>query len=94
MDAEYFKPDGDRRYGEYRWHVLDPVRFQRDLKVTIQNLGWKGATATKILGDATYLPLHDNLSSVAYWYQAEPHAPFPRLPSDISLNDQPKPRAP
>lgn len=90
MDADYFKADGDRRYGEYRWHILDPVRFQRELKVTIQNLGWKGATATKILGDGTYLPLQDDLSSVAYWYQAEPHAPFPKLPDDAALTAIPK----
>ena len=94
IDADYFKPDGDRRYGEYRWHILDPVRFQRDLKVTIQNLGWKGASATKIVGDGTYLPLHDDLSSVAYWYQAEPHAAFPKLPGDAALTDLPKPEAP
>jgi hypothetical protein len=94
IDADYFRPDGDRRYGEYRWHILDPVRFRHALKVTIQNLGWKGASGTKILGDGTYLPLHDDLSSVAYWYQAEPHAPFPKLPGDAVLTDLPKPSAP
>lgn len=94
IDADYFKADGDRRYGEYRWHVLDPVRFGKDLKVTIQNLGWKGASLTRIIGDGTYLPLHDDLSSVAYWYQAEPHAPFPPLPADAVLTDLAKPAAP
>jgi hypothetical protein len=91
VDADYFKSDGDRRYGEYRWHVLDPIRFRRELKVTIQNLGWTGASAGKIIGDGTYLPLHDDLSSVAYWYQAEPHAPFPALPSDAALTELSKP---
>ncbi len=94
IDADYFKPDGDRRYGEYRWHILDPVRFTRTLKVRIQNLGWKDALATKILGDGTYLPLHDDLSSVAYWYQGEPHAPFPALPSEAALNELVKPTLP
>ena len=92
IDADYLKP-GDRRYGEYRWHILDPIRFRRDLKVTIQNLGWKGVTASKFIGDGTYLPLHDDLSSVAYWYQAEPHVPFPALPGDAALTDLPKPPA-
>jgi len=92
IDADYLKP-GDRRYGEYRWHILDPIRFRRDLKVTIQNLGWKGVTPSRFIGDGTYLPLHDDLSSVAYWYQAEPHAPFPALPNDAALNDLPKPPA-
>jgi hypothetical protein len=94
IDADYFKPDAERRYGEYRWHILDPVRFQSDLKVTIQNIGWKGASLARIVGDGTYLPLQDDLSSVAYWYQAEPHAPFPKLPSAPALADPPKPAAP
>ncbi len=94
IDPDYFKPDADRRYGEYRWHVLDPIRFQKDLKVTIQNLGWKGAAIGKIIGDGTYLPLRDDLSSVAFWYQAEPHAPFPHLPDDAALTALAKPAAP
>jgi len=56
----------------YRFHVLDPIRFHQDIKVTIQALGWRS--------DFRYLPLQDDISSVAYWYQAEPHAPFPTLP--------------
>jgi hypothetical protein len=60
------------RHGLYRWHVLDPIRFQRDLKVTIQALGW--------WPDGTFQPLSDDIASVGYWYQAEPHAPFPELP--------------
>lgn len=87
VDADYFKPDSDRRYGEYRWHILDPIRFQKRLKVTIQNLGWKGASTSRIVGDGTYLPLRDELSSVAFWYQAEPHGPFAPLPDDSILRD-------
>jgi len=60
------------RHGLYRWHVMDPVRFQKDLKVTIQALGWWPG--------GKYEPLTDDIASVAYWYQAEPHAPFPALP--------------
>jgi hypothetical protein len=56
----------------YRFHVLDPIRFHDDIKVTMQALGWRS--------DFRYLPLQDDISSVAYWYQAEPHAPFPTLP--------------
>lgn len=66
-----------QRFGMYRWHITDPVRFDKDLKVTIQDLGWKSG--------GTYLPLHDNISSVAYWYQTEPHTPFPKLPSKSEL---------
>ncbi len=56
----------------YRWHILDPVSFDRDLKVTIQALGWGT--------DGKYKLLNDDIASVAYWYQTEPHAPFPALP--------------
>ena len=56
----------------YRWHIPDPVCFDRDLKVTIQALGWGP--------NGKYKLLEDNIASVAYWYQAEPHAPFPSLP--------------
>lgn len=55
----------------YRWHIQDPVNFGRDLRVTIQALGW----APKYRKLAK-----DEISSVAYWYQAEPHASFPQLP--------------
>ncbi len=65
------------RFGLYRWHIMDPVRFEEDLKVTMQALGWKS--------EGRYLPLKDDLSSVAFWYQAEPHSPFPNLPDKDSL---------
>jgi len=66
-----------RRFGEYRWHILDPIRFEKDLRVTIQCLGWQS--------EDRYLPLQDDMASVAYWYQAEPHAPFPPLPTKEKL---------
>lgn len=61
-----------QRFGLYRWHITDPIRFEKDLKVTIQDLGWRL--------DGRYLPLQDDIASVSYWYQTEPHAPFPKLP--------------
>ncbi|MCL2300589.1 MAG: DUF2961 domain-containing protein [Firmicutes bacterium] len=75
------KPDGlynsQQRFSLYRWHIMDPVRFESGLKVTIQALGWRG--------DGTYLPLQDDISSVAYWYQALPAAAFPKLPEGLDL---------
>jgi hypothetical protein len=65
------------RFGLYRWHIMDPVRFENDLKVTIQALGWRSG--------GRYLPLQDDISSVSFWYQAEPHAKFPALPSKDAL---------
>jgi hypothetical protein len=61
-----------QRFGLYRWHIQDPIRFGKDLKVTIQALGWNK--------DGTYLQEDDDIASVAFWYQKEPHAPFPKLP--------------
>ncbi len=77
----YFKDNPEISYetkiGEYRWHIMDPVRFENDLKVTIQSLGWKEG--------GIYRPLRDDLASVAYWYQQEPHNPFPALPAKEKL---------
>jgi hypothetical protein len=65
----------DQQLGLYRWHVTDPVRFEKDLKVTIQALGWQSG--------GRYLQLEDDLASVAYWYQKEPHRKFPTLPGGL-----------
>jgi len=77
---QVIKPDGlyksQQRFGLYRWHVMDPIRFQTDLRVTIQALGWRVAQN----GQPRYLPLQDDIASTAFWYQTEPHAPFPTLP--------------
>lgn len=68
------------RFGMYRWHIMDPIRFQEDLRVTIQALGWRAP----LEGKGRYLPLQDDIASTAFWYQTEPHASFPELPG---LND-------
>ena len=64
-----------QKFGLYRWHIPDPVRFEKDLKVTIQALGWQS--------EGRYLQLEDDIASVAYWYQKEPHAKFPKLPGGL-----------
>jgi hypothetical protein len=79
--AQAIKPDGlyqsQQRFGLYRWHIPDPIRFDHDLRVTIQDLGWQSG--------GRYLPLMDDISSVAYWYQTEPHKRFPELPDKDHL---------
>lgn len=67
---------GDR-HSMYRYHIMDPICFERDLKVTMQALGWRS--------EHRFLPLQDDISSVAFWYQAEPHNPFPELGSRNDL---------
>ena len=79
--AQVIRGDGHydvlQRFGLYRWHIADPIRFEQDLRVTIQALGWRA--------DGWYLPLQDDISSTAFWYQTEPHAKFPPLPDKDSL---------
>jgi hypothetical protein len=73
---QVIKPDGlyksQQRFGMYRWHITDPIRFEEDLKVNIQALGWRSK--------GRYLPMQDDIASVGFWYQSEPHAEFPKLP--------------
>lgn len=72
---QVIKPDGlyraQQRFGMYRWHVMDPIRFDNDLRVTIQDLGWRSG--------GRYLPQMSDIAATAFWYQAEPHAPFQPL---------------
>lgn len=66
-----------QRFGMYRWHITDPIRFTSGLKVTLQDIGWHQ--------DGRYLPRRDDIASVSYWYQTEPHNPFPPLPAKDEL---------
>jgi hypothetical protein len=72
---QVIKPDGafesNTRFGMYRWHIPDPIRFENDLKVTLQALGWRS--------NYRFLPLQDDISSTVLWFQTEPHAPFPLI---------------
>ena len=64
--------NGPPKWSLYRWHLMDPICFQDDLRVTIQALGW--------WPNGRFQPLADDIASVAYWYQREPHQPFPAFP--------------
>jgi len=81
---QVIRPDGtyqsQQRFGMYRWHIVDPVRFDKDLRVTIQDLGWRH--------DGRYLPQKSDIASVVFWYQNEPHAAFPKIPAwqDLEVN--------
>jgi len=67
--------NGPPKWSLYRWHIMDPIQFQRDLRVTIQALGWYPEPPRRLK------PLSEDIASVAYWYQREPHVSFPKLPS-------------
>ena len=66
-----------RYFNMYRWHITDPIYFKEDLKVTIQTLGWRS--------EERYLPLQDDISSVAYWYSDTLDDIYPELPSKNDL---------
>lgn len=78
---QIIRPDGlycsQQRFGMYRFHLTDPIRFDADLHVEIQALGWRS--------EGRYLPLQDDIASVGYWYQLEPHKPVPPLPDADAL---------
>ena len=66
-----------QRFSMYRWHIMDPIRFETDLRITIQDLGWDNSWK--------YLPRQDDFASVAYWYQTLPAAEFPVLPDRVYM---------
>jgi hypothetical protein len=55
------------RYCLYRWHTESPITFEKSIRATIEH-GHGNSRS-------------DDFYSVAYWYQTEPHAPFPTLPA-------------
>jgi len=65
--------------GMYRWYVADPIRFDRSLRWTIEH------------GHANNFG--NDYCSVAFWYQAEPHAPFPQLPERDAMRPSLPPEA-
>jgi len=71
-------PDGvyqsQQRFGMYRWHIMDPIRFRKKLKVTVQDLGWIPHLKEE---DRRYLPQQSDIASTAFWYQ---HLPGKKLP--------------
>jgi hypothetical protein len=73
-DATY---RAQRYFNLYRWHIQDPIYFNEDIKVTIQALGWRSGWR--------YLPLQDDISSVAYWYSDRLDDEYPEFPSANEL---------
>ena len=68
--SPYYNDDCPPMRGLYRWHVLDPIFFDENLKVTLQQIG---------PGPGGLFERQDDLSSVAYWYQSEPHKSFEKI---------------
>lgn len=79
--SKIIRPDGlynaQQRFSMYRWHICDPIYFKKNIKVTIQALGWRSGKR--------YLPLQDDISSVAFWYQDGICKSFPKFPTADEL---------
>ena len=65
------------RFAMYRWHLTDPIRFAKDLRVTIQALGWRSGRR--------YQLLQDEIAAVAYFYLDKPCTNIPALPDRDGL---------
>ncbi|MBN1591562.1 MAG: DUF2961 domain-containing protein [Pirellulales bacterium] len=68
----------DSRITAYRWHLRDPIPFQRSLRFTIENKGCVAYQNGKLF--KRFHDRHDNYSSVAFWYQDKPATDVPALP--------------
>ena len=68
---DYFNRDCPPMRSFYRWHMADPILFQQDLRVELQQIG---------VSERGLFERQDDVCTVAYWYQTEPHAAFPALP--------------
>ena len=69
--------DTFNRITAYRFHIQDPVPFKKSLKVTIEHKGARQKPDGSWVG---FVERADDFSSVAYWYQTEPHVEFTKMP--------------
>jgi glycerophosphoryl diester phosphodiesterase len=60
----------------YRWHILDPIEWKREIRITIQQLGW---------APDGYVERQDDWSAAAFWYEPVPSAPLPPFPASEAL---------
>ncbi len=78
---QVIRPDGtyqsQTRFSLYRWHMTDPIRFKKDMRVTIQALGWRSG--------GRYLPRQDDMAAVAFFYLDKPAARLPPFPDKDGL---------
>ena len=65
----------------YRWHILDPIRFNKSLKVTIEDVGWMSEDEVAEGEYRGHVDRNDDFASVAFWYQIGQPKHFTSLPS-------------
>lgn len=69
--------NAQQRFMLYRFHIQDPIYFEKDFRMTLDNLG--------MVIDGEYVKRYDDYTSVAYWYQELPGAPLKPLPTDKEM---------
>lgn len=69
-------PGNDWQPGElntfYRWHIKDPIYWNEDVRITIQQIGHGGT--------AGLFERQDDWSTCSFWYEPVPSAPLPMMP--------------
>jgi hypothetical protein len=65
----------------YRWHLPDPVRFDKSLRVEIEDAGWISKDELKEGTHEGFVERNDDFATVAFWYQVGQPKRFTRLPS-------------
>lgn len=68
---DYHNDDCPPMRSLYRFHLMDPICFEKDIKVTLQQIG---------SCHSGIFERQDDVTTVAYWYQEEPHSEFSKLP--------------
>ena len=69
LPLAYNKPGEIKRFSMYRFHIEDSICFNKNIKVTVDTIGWKE--------DFSSYEHHDeDVKSVAYYYQNLPHKKF------------------
>lgn len=79
----YMSGDADDlgvRYTLYRWHILDPIRFQKSLRFEIEHTGWISADETETGKIDGHVEREDDLATVAFWYQVGQPKRFAEMP--------------
>jgi hypothetical protein len=67
-----------QRFGMYRWHARDPICFERDLRVTVQMLGWQSGGRYRQLREA-------DVATTAFWYLDRPRPVTSPDPGDLAV---------
>lgn len=53
----------------YRWHLSDPIVFEKGIKVTMEHWGWISPDENPQYKSTSWNEREDDYASVAYWYQ-------------------------